>query len=275
MDEVINVKISQAHVRLIRIIMTVLSLASSVDLMCILNRMIARNKEIAGPTKAYISMVIPIVIYIILFICLAASYWTKKIPRMHDIRNTIIIIALGMTISSYLIAWPAFIFTHSTVITMVNESLLAGTTIIALMTNNLDSFTSSSMVLLLFLKFITATISLFYGAFILVSLTAGGNTILGTSVKIQNLLVILSFVFTFWNVAYAVIIWLGIYRRWWAWVLTILFILEVSVPLIWETAIFSNGSVWSGLIISSLIAVITVIMTYLNNFLSKIYQKMD
>lgn len=275
MDEVINVKVSQAHVRLIRIIMTVLSLASSVDLMCILNRMIARNKEIAGPTKSYISMVIPMVIYIILFICLAASYWTKKIPRMHDIRNTIIIIALGMTISSYLIAWPAFIFTHSTVITMVNESLLAGTTIIALMTNNLDSFTSSSMVLLLFLKFITATISLFYGAFILVSLTAGGNTILGTSVKIQNLLVILSFVFTFWNVAYAVIIWLGIYRRWWAWVLTILFILEVSVPLIWETAIFSNGSVWSGLIISSLIAVITVIMTYLNNFLSKIYPKMD
>lgn len=262
-------KISQAHDRMIRIIMTILSLASSLDLMYVLSRMITHNREAGGPAVSSV----PMVIYIILFIALAISYWVKKIPHLRGIRNAIIIIALGMTISSYLIAWPAFIFSHSVAVTMVNELLLSGTTIVALMANNLESFTSSSMVLLLFLKFITAATSLFYGAFVLANLAVGSNAIVNMEAK--NLVIVIAFLLALWNVAYAVIIWLKLYRSWWSWLMAVLFILEVSVPLIWEAAILPNGSVWSSLMISILVAVITVIMTYLNNFLKKDTEKMD
>lgn len=262
-------KISQAHNRLIRIIMTILSLASSLDLMYILSKMITHNNEVEGPATSYI----PMAIYIILFIALAISYWLKNVPHLRSIRNAIIVITLGMTISSYLIAWPAFIFMHSTAMTMVNELLLAGTTIGALMANNLESFTSSSMVLLLFLKFITAATSLFHGAFVLANLAVGSNAIL--NIKAKSLVIVIAFLLAFWNVAYAVVIWLKFYHSWWAWVLSVLFILEVSVPLIWEAAILPNGSIWSSLMIAILVAVITLIMTYLNNFLSIAYQKMD
>ena len=259
-------KISQAHERLIKIILTILSLASSLDLMFVLKIMIVRSKKMGDSHSPYIS----IIIYIILFLLLAISYWIKGIKHLRGIRNTIIIVTLGMTISSYLIAWPALIFMHSTVITIINEVLLAGTTILALMVNNLESFTSSSMVLLLFLKFISAAISLFYGAFILASLAVSGNAIVGMKAGMQNFVILIGFIFALWNVAYAVIIWLNIYRSWWSWLMTLILILEISVPLIWEATSLPNGSIWSSLMITVLIALITLIMTYLNNFLKRL-----
>lgn len=261
----IGVKISQARDKAFRIVLTILSLASSLDLMYILSQTSFRNRVME---EARISLV-PMGIYIALFILLAFSYWFNKAKNIRVIRNVIIVVILGLTISSYLIAWPAFILVPSAAMTAFNELLLAGAVICSLLYNNLASFTSSSMVILLCLKFMSAFISLFYSAYILASLAGSRPLIAGMDKLSQNSVIILAFVLAFWNVFYACAIWTKFYDRWLAWILTGLLILEIAVPLISETVTVPEASVWPSMVIVVIIAMILGLMTYVNNLLKR------
>ena len=73
------------------------------------------------------------------------------------------------------------------------------------------------------------------------------------------------FVWILINLIYAILIWFPLYRSWWAWLCSVILIIEIAVPVLYAY----QEELWQGIIATLVVIALIGAMTYLNNKLVK------
>ena len=246
-----------------QIIVTILSLISCGDLFFVLTKEIAQDSLIKGPHMSYI----PLIIYASAFLVSAIISWFNRNRIIKVIQYILLVVLLFFTISSGLTAYPAELFiVENHAFYGFSAVLLPMTVILSFINLNLDSFVNNRNKALLFLlKFITTLFAVGVGFYLFLIISVAGNTFLMMTPTARNWALFGMFVWILINLIYAILIWFPLYRSWWAWLCSVILIIEIAVPVLYAY----QEELWQGIIATLVVIALIGAMTYLNNKLVK------
>lgn len=242
-----------------RIVLTILSIICSGDLFYILFSQSGKNNLAGGPHDSYI----PLILYAVLFLASALFYWMLDSRVIRVVQNIILILLLGLTVSSCISGWPAMIVTGSPWFFYFNEIILNLTIILGFVYTNINEFTSKKRILLFCLKFLNTLLAISIAVYLMLIVMTSGDTFLLMSPTAETWALLGMYFWMLLNILEAIFIWTRYYRSWWAWLCTVIITLEACVPIIYTY--YLGNSIWSGILISVVICLLTLGMTYLNN----------
>lgn len=239
-------------------ILTILSLVSSGLLFAILRQEIIMNRSDPNENYPYS----PLIAFACVFIINAINYWLLDRKYIKQIQNGLLVVQLGFLLSSAFSGYPAEIDFVPSWLGSLSIICLAITIVLGFIYVNLPALTNWQRVFLFSLKFLSSLVALGVAFFLFLNVTIGGDTFLMMPQTEQNWALAGMFLWMGLNVAEGIFIWFKAFRSWWAWLLSILVLLEVIVPVAFD---FFLEKSWSTILLAIAAALVVLGMTYLNN----------
>lgn len=200
------------------------------------------------------------VIYGILYLVAAITFWFQdrnKFIRVLMEVSLVLTFLLSLTQSTADI--PLGVPTDGTSWILIRAVVMALPSIIGLIYFNLDSFSSGSKVLLVFLHLLVTFIFAYLAFLTILILTISGAFILGMPTWMQNVTIAAFYIIALYYVVYIICNWLQFYRGIVAWVMTLVALIAF-IPVGYIGGFMISDFWWLGIIV-----VIVLFTTYWNN----------
>lgn len=251
-------ELSTRYQKIFQSILSILSLISSGLLFAVLGLEIIADRKYPEERDPYV----PLIIFAAIFIVNAVNYWLLNRKYIRQIQNGLLVVALGSLLSSVLGGYPADWLVVPSWLRRLTIVCLLLTIIAGFIYTNLKELTSIRRAVLFLLKLSSSLIALGFAFFLFLQVTIGGNTFLTMPQTEENWALTGMLVLILLNIAESVFIWFKAFRSWWAWLLSILVLLEIAIPLIDD---FVNDKSWTDILFGLVLVLVVLGMTYLNN----------
>lgn len=257
-------KLTKKRDLIFKIILTILSLASSAEIFYALKQQVALDRlDKNAPHDPYY----PVVIFALLFIINAVLYWLKDKKWVKAIQNIVLVVNLAFTLSTALSGWPAFINASTNAQNDLQVLVLVLTIVLGFIYVNLAQLTDTSHIVLFCLKFINSLLAVGVCFMLLMWIMIGGATFLAMPSVEQFWALIGMNLWILLNLIIGIVIWSKWFRSWWAWIIATVLAVELLSVIIYLASI----TAWWKVALQVIIVLVLIYgMTYLNN---KLIQK--
>ncbi len=251
-------QLTSRYQKIFQSILSILSLLSSGLLFYILGLEIINDRKYHYDHEPYLLLIV----FAGIFLISAVNYWLLDRKYIKEVQNGFLVVQLGLLLASALSGEPAD-WTEvpfglgELIIVCLSLTVVAG-----FIYTHLQELSSIQRAILLLLKLLSSLIALGFAFFLFLLVSIGGNTFLMMPQTEENWALTGILVLMILNVAEGIFIWFKVFRSWWAWLLSVLVMLEIAVPLVYD---FINEKSWIDLLFGLIIAVVVLGMTYLNN----------
>lgn len=204
----------------------------------------------------------PLIAFACIFIINAINYWLLSNKYVKWMQNGLLVIELGFLLSSTVADYPVVLIALKSWLSIFTLVCLFVTIVLGLIYLNLKEFSSPQRVVLFILKFFSCLVSLGAALFLYLALLTTGATYLALKPAQQTWVLIGMSLWIGLNIAEGIFIWFKPFRSWWAWLLSILIVLETGIPVLYDAVL---GRDWGQALLGVAIIAVVLIMTYLNN----------
>lgn len=204
----------------------------------------------------------PLIAFACIFIINAINYWLLSNKYVKWMQNGLLVIELGFLLSSTFADYPVVLIALKSGLSIFTLICLFVTIVLGLIYLNLKEFTSPQRVILFVLKFFSCLVSLGAALFLFAFLLTSGNTYLALKPAQQTWVLIGMGLWIGLNIAEGIFIWFKAFRSWWAWLLSVLLVLETGVPVFYDAVL---GKDFGETLLGVAIIVVVLVMTYMNN----------